>query len=129
MLRIFTRVADVALAERELVLRIHQRRRRAGLQPVDASGTENAIADNVAVLVRAHRAANFIGQFVSDHTALPHPTAPQRNRQYQKKRQEDHELKQTATDERFDKAQVTKSVPPSSSFPPPAPPPPSHHHP
>src|SRR5499427_8641462 len=99
MLRIFTRVAHTALAERKLVLRIHQRRRHAGLQPVDATGTEHVIADNVAVLVRAHRAANFIGQLVSDYTALPNPAAPQRNRQYQKKRQEDHELKQTAADE------------------------------
>src|SRR5512132_548277 len=108
VVRIFTRVADAALAERELVLRIHQRRRHAGLQSVDASGAEHAIADNVAVLVRAHRAANFISQLVPDHAALPYPAAPQRNRQYQNERQEDHELKQTAADECFDKAHVGK---------------------
>ena len=90
------------------MLRIHQRRRHAGPQPVDASGAEHAIADNVAVLVRAHRAANFISQLVPDHAALPYPAAPQRNRQYQNERQEDHELKQTAADECFDKAHVGK---------------------
>src|SRR5262245_1750807 len=108
VLRIFTRVAHVALAERELVLRIYQRRRHAGLEPVDASRAEHAIADNVAVLVRAHCAANFIGQLVPDHAALPYPAAPQCNRQYKKERQEDHELNQTAADKRFDKAHVGK---------------------
>src|SRR5262245_29880451 len=102
MLWIFTRVADTALAERELVLGIYQRRRHAGLQPVDASGAEHAIANNVAVFVRAHSVANFIGQLLSDHTALPHPSAPQCDRQYQKKRQKDYKLKETTTDERFD---------------------------
>src|SRR5262245_22852240 len=93
VLRIFTGIADAALAERELVLCIHERRRNPGLQPVDAPGAEHAIGNYVAVLVRAHRAANFIGQLVSDHAAFPHSAAPQRNRQDQKERQEDHELK------------------------------------
>ena len=40
-------VPHAALAEREFVLRVHQRRRRARMHPVDAACAQHAIADNV----------------------------------------------------------------------------------
>ena len=52
-------VPHTALAERELVLRVHQRRRGAPLHAVDAARPERAAAGDLLILARGHRLSDF----------------------------------------------------------------------
>src|SRR5580693_5383361 len=46
--------------------------RAARSHPVDAARSQHAIAYNLLVLARAHRALDFSCQFLADHSPLPH---------------------------------------------------------
>src|SRR5262249_59232949 len=55
-------VPHTALAERELMLCIYQRRRCSSLYPIDAARPEHAIVDDLPVLALAHRTPDFLRQ-------------------------------------------------------------------
>src|SRR5262249_47282864 len=60
-----------ALAERELMLRIYQRRRCSSSYPVDAARPKHAIADDLLILAGCHRMADFLRQLLADHSPFP----------------------------------------------------------
>src|SRR6516165_10520905 len=78
-----------ALAERELMLRIYQRRRCSSSYPVDAARPKHAIADDLLILARGHRMADFLRQLLADHSPFPHAASPHRERHKYEERQED----------------------------------------
>src|SRR6516162_9477633 len=61
-----------ALAERQLMLRIYQRRRCSSSYPVDAARPKHAIADDLLILARGHRMADFLRITRRSHTPLRH---------------------------------------------------------
>ena len=83
---VLTFVPHAPLAESELMLRVHERRRGAGSRPVDAARSQHAIAYNLLVLARAHRAPDFSCQLLADHSPLPHAASPHCERHDQKER-------------------------------------------
>src|SRR5712691_9724873 len=101
-------VPHPALAERELVLRVHQRGGGARPQRVDATRAQHAVGDDLRVLARAHRAPDFPGELLADHSPFAHAASPQRQRREQEERQEDRELEQRAADEGLHKPQVER---------------------
>src|SRR5262245_31689378 len=106
MVGVPARVPHTALAERELVLRVHERCGIARSQRVDATCPQHAVGDDLLVLAVAHRAAALAGELLTDHLPLPHATSPQSKRGDQEKRQEDRKLEQGAAQEGIQKIDV-----------------------
>src|SRR5262249_56362876 len=101
-----------ALAERELMLCIYQRRRCSSLYPVDAARPEDAIVDDLSVLALAHRTPNFLRQLLADHPPFPHAASPHRERHEHEERQEDGEPHQRVADEGIEKPDVWRRLVP-----------------
>ena len=85
---------DTALAKRQLVLRVHQRRRCAGYRLVDAPRPQCAIPQDLLILGRHYCASDFLRQLFTDHPPFPHAASPQRQRNDDEERQEDYCLSQ-----------------------------------
>src|SRR6516225_451568 len=92
-------IPHASLAERELVLRVHERRRCTAPDATDTARTKDAVANDLLVFVMAHRVPDLPCQLVTDDAPLPHATAPQCKTGYQQERQEYHELDQTTAQE------------------------------
>src|SRR5215472_7733454 len=101
-----------ALAERELMLRIYQRRRCSSSYPVDAARPKHAIADDLLILARGHRMADFLRQLLADHSPFPHAASPHRERHKYEERQEDGEPHQRVADECIEKPDVGRGLVP-----------------
>src|SRR5262249_42996156 len=69
-------VPDTALAERELVLRVHERRGSASSHRVDATCTQHAVGDDLLVLTLTHRAPYLSAKLLADQPPLPHAASP-----------------------------------------------------
>ena len=104
-------VPHAALAERELMLRVHQRSRCARSHAGSMRRVRSiAIADDVIVLVRGHRMPDFVRQLLADHPSLPHAATPHRHRHDQEEGQEDHELRQCFSDEILEKPDIERRL-------------------
>ena len=104
--RITAFIMHATLTEREFVLRVYERCRYLRSRPVDAACPQHSIIDNGPVLLRCHRAPDFVRQLLADHTSFPQSASPHCKRHYQPEWSENRELNKTTRQEGFEKPDV-----------------------
>src|SRR5215510_1639540 len=84
----------------------------AFISAVDARRPKHAIADDLLILARGHRMADFLRQLLADHSPFPHAASPHRERHKYEERQEDGEPYQRVADECIEKPDVGRGLVP-----------------
>ena len=83
LLGVLAVVPHAPLTERELVLRVHERRRCAAPHAVDAARAKDAITKDLLIFARAHCAPDLPRQLFTDNSPFPHTASPQSKRRDQ----------------------------------------------